>query len=285
MIHKIILPLQRIMQILIKNKVKKNLKNILKYLTKNETRKTLINLLIEITDGHYFDELELEGLNEKEEYKEIYIKSLLKAGDENTNNIYKILRHLSLYNYIEDVIKRKIEGDFAECGCWNGNSLFATKFLIDKHSLNKSFHIFDSFEGGLSEFREKDMQNSSIKSKLEAEEIKKQFSSSYEELLKKTNGLKMLEINKGWIPEILEKQEERNYCFVHIDVDLYEPTISSHKYFFERLSKGGIIVCDDYGYRQFPGAKLAVDEFISSLPKSSYSHIFKPSIGTSVLIK
>ena len=96
--------------------------------------------------------------------RKVYKKSLIKAGDQKTDNIYKILRHLSLYSYIEDVIRREIQGEFAECGCWNGNSLFATKFLIDKYNLKKSFHIFDSFEGGLSEFKDKDLRNSSIKS-------------------------------------------------------------------------------------------------------------------------
>ena len=248
-------------------------------------RKSLINILIKNMDVHYFDESVIEGLNSENEYKVIYMNSLFKAGDLKTNNIYKILRHLSLYSFIEDVIKREIKGDFAECGCWNGNSLFATKFFIDKYNLKKSFHIFDSFEGGLSEFKKQDFKNSSIKSINEAKKISNQFSSSYEQLLNKTSNLKKININKGWIPQVLKTQEERDYCFVHIDVDLYEPTLESHKYFFERLNKGGVIICDDYGYKQFPGAKVAVDEFINSLPKESYTHFIKPSIGTSIIIK
>ena len=85
--------------------------------------------------------------------------------------------------------------------------------------------------------------------------------------------------------EVFENEGERSYSFVHIDVDLYEPTLASHRYFFNRLSKGGVIVCDDYGFRQFPGASDAVDEFIDSLPESSYSHFFKNSVGGSVIIK
>ena len=166
-----------------------------------------------------------------------------------------------------------------------GILFFATKYLIDKHNLRKSFHIFDSFEGGLSEFKDNDFKNSSIKSNFEANEVRRNFVSSYEKLIEKTSHLKLLYINKGWIPDVFKNEEERKYCFVHIDVDLYEPTLESHKYFFKRLNKGGIIVCDDYGYNQFPGAKVAVDEFIRSLPKGSYSHFIRPSIGTSIIIK
>ena len=269
----------------LKNLGKGTLIGLFEIFTNEKQKKSLMNIISKNSDAHYFDESVIEGLNQENEYKKIYKESLIKAGDQKTDNIYKILRHLTLYSYIEDVIRREIKGEFAECGCWNGNSLFATKFFIDKYNIKKSFHIFDSFEGGLSEFKSEDLKNSSIKSNSEAEKVKKIFSSSYQQLLKKTESLESIYINKGWIPEVFLTQEERNYCFVHIDVDLYEPTLESHKYFFKRLSQGGVIVCDDYGYKQFPGAKVAVDEFISSLPKGSYSHFIRPSIGTSILIK
>ena len=105
----------------LKNIVKRNLIPFFTILIPNKHRKSLINILSGNLDGHYFDESIIEVLNEKNEYKKIYNKSLVKAGDQNTNNIYKILRHLSLYSYVEDVIRREIQGDFAECGCWNGN--------------------------------------------------------------------------------------------------------------------------------------------------------------------
>ena len=133
----------------------------------------------------------------------------------------------------------------------NGNSLFA-KFLIDKYNL-KSFHIFDSFEGGLSEFKDKDLRNSSIKSNFE--KVRQVFSSSYPASKNKESELTY--INKGWIPDVFKTQEEGIALF-HIDVDLYEPTLASHQYFLKGY-KGGVIVCDDYGYKQFPGAKVAVD--------------------------
>ena len=47
------------------------------------------------------------------------------------------------------------------------------------------------------------------------------------------------------------------YRFVHLDVDLYQPTRDSFDYFYPRLIKGGIIVCDDYNW---PGARKAIEE-------------------------
>jgi len=39
---------------------------------------------------------------------------------------------------------------------------------------------------------------------------------------------------------------EQRYKFVHIDVDLYQPTFDSLCYFYPRLSSNHIIVIDDF---------------------------------------
>ncbi len=227
----------------------------------------------------------LSSLNKNNKNYNIYVESLIEAGDQKSDNIYKIFRHLNLYNYIINVLENNIEGDFAECGCFNGNSLFATKKLLNEKKSSKKIHVFDSFEGGLSEFEEDDLRDSLIKSQNEAEKVKNQFASSFDQVSKKVEKYNNIFLNKGWIPQLFESQEDRKYSFVHVDVDLYKPTYESHKYFYERLSPGGIIVCDDYGYNQFPGATRAVDQFVNSLPYNSFSHFINHSFGTSVIIK
>ena len=52
--------------------------------------------------------------------------------------------------------------------------------------------------------------------------------------------------------------------FVHLDVDIYEPTRFALDFFDSRLVVGGIVIVDDYGFVTCPGAKRAVDEFLSS---------------------
>jgi hypothetical protein len=46
--------------------------------------------------------------------------------------------------------------------------------------------------------------------------------------------------------------------FVHVDVDLYQPTIDSFRYFWQLVVPGGVMICDDYNWS---GAKMAVEEF------------------------
>lgn len=76
-----------------------------------------------------------------------------------------------------------------------------------------------------------------------------------------------LRLYKGWIPKRFDEVSEKKFCFVHIDVDLYQPTLDSISFFYPRLVKGGIILCDDYGFNTCPGAKKAFDEYVKDKPE------------------
>lgn len=51
------------------------------------------------------------------------------------------------------------------------------------------------------------------------------------------------------------------FGLVHLDTDLYEPTLFGLHYFFDRLVSKGAIVVDDYNSRSCPGIGKAVQEF------------------------
>ena len=68
-------------------------------------------------------------------------------------------------------------------------------------------------------------------------------------------------IHQGWIPDVLAALPDTRFAFVHVDVDLYQPTLACLEHFYPRLAAGGAIVCDDYGAPRFPGAARAWDEY------------------------
>src|SRR5262249_36211137 len=77
--------------------------------------------------------------------------------------------------------------------------------------------------------------------------------------------------HKGWIPDRFKDVEGRTFSFVHIDVDLYEPTRDSIRFFYPRVNPSGIVVCDDYGFESCPGATSAIDEFLADKPEKMIS--------------
>lgn len=63
----------------------------------------------------------------------------------------------------------------------------------------------------------------------------------------------------GWIPQVFATLPEREWAFVHLDLSLYEPTLASLEYFYPRLTKGGVILCD--GSIFCPGVTQAWEDY------------------------
>lgn len=54
--------------------------------------------------------------------------------------------------------------------------------------------------------------------------------------------------------------EDRQICFAHLDVDLYDSTLASLEYLARNLSIGGRVVVDDYDWERTPGIRRAIDD-------------------------
>ena len=62
------------------------------------------------------------------------------------------------------------------------------------------------------------------------------------------------------IPEYINKNPHLKISLLHLDVDIFKPTITALEFFWEKLSRGGILVIDDYN--SVEGATIAVDQFL-----------------------
>ena len=212
------------------------------------------------------------------EFHEKYNDIMKKLDMIGTDNPLRRNRHYLLYKIIKNIIIDNT--NVAECGCWKGLSTKIISEEFKKKKFKDNFFIFDSFEG-LSEFHEEDLM---IKTdNFDQEKVRKHFSSNIETLksnLSEYNNFIIL--LKGWIPSRFEEVKDKNFSFVHIDVDLYQPTLDSLNFFNTRMIKNGIILLDDYGSEYFPGAKLATDKFL----ENNSNYFFLPlSFGSAILIK
>lgn len=175
---------------------------------------------------------------------------------EGTENYHSFDRKYTLDQLMKLAVS--LEGDTAECGAYKG----ASSFLIccGIKGLQKRHHVFDSFEGISAPIREDG--NYWQKGNLACSE------SVIQENLKEYD---FVVYHKGWIPTKFQEVSDRRFCFVHLDVDLYQPTLKSLMFFYERMTQGGIILCDDYGFTTCPGAKKAMDFFFSDKPEEIVS--------------
>ncbi len=196
------------------------------------------------------------------EFAAIYAQALAASGT-SPFPLRRIFRHQNLVRLFRRVCA-EVAGDVAECGCARGLSFMELCLSFSKDRpgwAGEGFHVFDSFEG-LSEPGEQDLGldasdadaaqivrnmvpgNFAVALDLVRENIHRRFPRAL--------------LHPGWIPSAFPAVSGRSFSFVHLDVDLYRPTLDSLDYFFPRLAEGGAIITDDYNW---PGASKAFEEF------------------------
>lgn len=155
-----------------------------------------------------------------------------------------------LKSFSKDCKDKKLFGEVAELGVFQGE--FAKE--IHKFFPDKKLYLFDTFEG----FDERDLQK-------EDEATKKMGTylddTSVELVLSKMKDKSKIIIKKGYFPDSASGLDEESFCFVNLDVDLYQPIKSGLEFFYPKLCTGGIILIHDYYNPVYPGVKKAVDEF------------------------
>jgi len=91
---------------------------------------------------------------------------------------------------------------------------------------------------------------------------------SLDDVKKSLKKFQSIIFHPGCIPETFKPIRDNSFAFVHIDVDLYRSSFDCCEFFYERMTKGGIMIFDDYGFEKFKeSAKKAVDDFFNDKPE------------------
>jgi O-methyltransferase len=163
---------------------------------------------------------------------------------------------------------QSVAGDLAECGVFEGATAYQLCRFAVAHGRN--VHLFDSFKG-LSAPKQSDGTYWAEGG----------LSASEEKVRANLSEFDCFETFPGWIPEAFVKVADRKYAFVHIDVDLEQPTFDSIAFFYPRLSIGGVILLDDHGYDTCPGARKAALDFMADKSEP----VLDLSTGQGLIIK
>lgn len=143
-----------------------------------------------------------------------------------------------------------INGDFAECGVYQGGTAF---FLAQQaKAANKKIYLFDSFAGLPSSVNEHDNFHK------EGDFYDTNFA-DVQNFLKEFK--ENIVFRPGFIPATLKGIEKEKFSFVHVDVDLNQTVIECCEFFYPRLAAGGIMVFDDFGFPSCMGVRKAVEDY------------------------
>ncbi|MFX0198737.1 MAG: TylF/MycF/NovP-related O-methyltransferase [Candidatus Hodarchaeota archaeon] len=192
-------------------------------------------------------------------FNSLYKEAQTKTQMESSDNILRRQRHYVLNYLLRNADLRS--GHVCEVGCWRGLSAYQMGTYLRSQNIDVILHIFDSFEG-LSRIESMDRYEHD---KRGLEIVRKRFACSLEEVQDNLKEFNFIKYYKGWIPERFPEVKDEKFSFVHIDVDLYQPTYDCFQFFYPRLIKDGLMVFDDYGCIYFPGAKKAIDQCVAML--------------------
>ncbi len=163
---------------------------------------------------------------------------------------------------------KNLEGDIAECGVFQGGSLVAMGLYLRQQGIKKLIYGFDSFGGFDPESVKRDLQLGGAPND---ERHERGFRETSEEtVLAKVNRFRLTNIKliPGYFSHSLRKfSQPTSFCFVHLDVDLYDSYHECLEFFYPRMVSGGIVLLDEYNDPPWPGCNKAVDEFLTGKPE------------------
>jgi O-methyltransferase len=179
-----------------------------------------------------------------------------------------------LYRGVRNVVKNEIPGDFVECGTALGGSAALMALTLRQLGVSRTLWLFDTFEGLPAPTPEDpDFEVATLFAgtcRGTIEEVQSLFAQLHVR--------DQVQFVKGLFQETLPAVSVPQIALLHIDGDWYESVKACLDNLYDKVSPGGIIQFDDYGY--WKGARKAVDEFLDArgirapLKKLDYSGRF-----------
>jgi O-methyltransferase len=149
---------------------------------------------------------------------------------------------------------RSVAGDFAEVGVYRGGGAR----VLSRVKGDRTLHLFDTFAGMPDTDPARDTAHSAG-----------DFADTSLEAVRRYVGTDGVRYYPGLFPDTTIGHEAalQRFAFVHLDVDIFQSTLAGLRFFYPRLSPGGMVVTHDYDARTCPGVAQAYDEFFADKPE------------------
>ena len=173
----------------------------------------------------------------------------------------------SATRYIEQA---GIQGAIVECGVWRGGSMMAVACTLKSLGIeDRELFLFDTFEG-MSEPSVHDVATTGETAKELLDRASRTTEDSVwcyaplEQVKRAMSSTSYPAVRMHFVPGLVEstipKAAPDKIALLRLDTDWYESTRHEMEQLFPRLSRGGVLILDDYGHWQ--GARRAVDEYL-----------------------
>jgi len=186
----------------------------------------------------------------------------------------RFLAHVELFKLTLDV-----PGDICELGVFRGLGLMTWANLLESYCIGdrtKVVYGFDNWKGFGELSPEDGRQEEGV------QKFRGGFSPEiyYEEL---NNAIRIFDADRfiPWkdrvkiivgdieetVPRFVKENRGVRFSLIHFDCDLYKPTLAALDAIWPVLSRGGVMLFDEYSIHEWTGETQAVDEFFANKPK------------------
>jgi O-methyltransferase len=177
-------------------------------------------------------------------------------------------RSLACYDATNYVLGNDIPGAFVECGVWRGGSAMMAALVLEAAAARRDLYLFDTFQGmplpedvdvdlmdrpAIDTWRETQTDSGSEWCFADRADVE-------HNLLSTGFSPERLHLVEGDVVETIPEHAPGQIAFLHLDTDWYRSTKHELEHLFPRLSRGGVLMIDDYGHWQ--GARQATDEYL-----------------------
>jgi hypothetical protein len=188
-------------------------------------------------------------------------------------------RQAALVQAVRYLSRRRVEGCIVECGVWRGGSSMAAALtLIQEADANRHLYLLDTFEGmtpptavdattdgtSAQTHLDRDADETGYRCVAGIDEVRQNMTSTgYRDDL--------IHYVKGPVETTLPDQAPvAPIALLRLDTDWYESTWHELVHLFPKVAEGGVLILDDYGH--WAGARKAIDEYLSGLPRQFFMH-------------
>lgn len=173
--------------------------------------------------------------------------------------------YYSLYETVRYITKYKVPGDIVECGVYAGGmTLLAALTLLHLGDTSRDIYLYDTYEGmppptpedgaEVQAAYERNTAGGKAWAPKSLEEVMAVlYASGYPR--------EKLHFVKGMVEDTIPAVGPERISILRIDTDFYSSVGHVLREFYPRLSSGGSLILDDYGY--MPGARQATDEYFA----------------------
>jgi O-methyltransferase len=163
-----------------------------------------------------------------------------------------------------------VEGDFVECGVWRGFCFGVVTDYLNFAQVPKTLYLYDTFDG-IPEELDSEKHNSPVFSE----------AGLYERVVARFAPYPNVRVVRGIVPNSFAEAVPERISFLHLDMNSSKSEIAALEVLFDRVTPGGLIVFDDYGWLGYGAQKKAEDLYMA---QRGY-HILELPSGQGMLLK